>query len=214
MVLSWRTDIDLCVVSIRMACTPYSVMTSNSSAVYNRNNRGPRTDPCGTPKSNCNFTERRYVCCKLCWIHSTLKSIAKQNCRSHPLSYGAFFCWLIISAALKDFCKLVQICRVGTVCAILDVTWRWCSIVLYWKFLHFRKWCSNVTKTWQKPLHWVVLARRHVYSIVYLPCLLNTKLTCIVQPLFALSVWQQVSRAKCKLHDAIWIEQLRLMWLT
>ena len=39
--------------------SPELAMTSNSSAVYNRNRSGPMTDPCGTPKSSRMMAESR-----------------------------------------------------------------------------------------------------------------------------------------------------------
>ena len=43
------------------ATSPFLLMTSNSSAVYSMKRRGPRTEPCGTPKSSRPIDDNRPI---------------------------------------------------------------------------------------------------------------------------------------------------------
>ena len=52
------------------ATSPFLLMTSNSSAVYSRKRRGPRTKPCGTPKSSRPMDDSRPIY-STCWVRPT-----------------------------------------------------------------------------------------------------------------------------------------------
>ena len=52
------------------ATSPFLLMTSNSSAVYSRKRRGPRTEPGGTPKSN-QLMDVNWPIYSTCWVRPT-----------------------------------------------------------------------------------------------------------------------------------------------